>query len=297
MGPEVAPAVSPGDYKGPSHSLTYAIKFGVEPEVAKSNLSAFASKYADLMGATPREALKHMNAEGLGQQYVEHCASFVSVQDHRRDDPIRTTRDDVEVAPTRAGAEVGARADVGAESPDEGFKLGGGAKEFSHIGSRSLHMRALVEDDDDVSDPDAADGSDSASVSDVEEESDEEDSFVRIPTPNPRKTMILSSPRRISRTRTETYRTGPLTAMRKGRKSGATRCTARCPCTNTCRRRRRPSRGGTAGAHLGQRRRPRRGETRANICDGRGRSGKTATQREPHSGRFRPRAVDNDAGG
>lgn len=165
--------------KAPSHSLvTYAIKFGVEPEVAKSNLSAFASKYADLMGATPREALKHMNAEGLGQQYVEHCASFVSVQDHRRDDPIRTTRDDVEVAPTRAGAEVGARADVGAESPDEGFKLGGGAKEFSHIGSRSLHMRALVEDNDDVSDPDAADGSDSASVSDAEEESDEEDSFV-----------------------------------------------------------------------------------------------------------------------
>ena len=67
-----------------------------------------------------------------------------------------------------------------------------------------------------------------------------------------------------------------------------TRCTARCPLhehmsPEEAPKPRRHSRrtSGAAGVRGG-------GETRANICDGRGRSGKTATQREPHSGRFRP---------
>ena len=159
-------------------------------------------------------------------------------------------------------------------------------------------MRALVEDDDDVSDPDAADGSDSASVSDAEEESDEEDSFVEdTDAESEENDDFIVSQTDIADAYGDVIELDLSDGDEKGQEvwddeMHSTLPFARTHVAEEAPKPRRHSRR-TSGAAETSRGGARRG---ANICDGRGRSGKTATQREPHSGRFRPRAVDNDAG-
>ena len=80
--------------KAPPHSLvTFAVNQGVDIEHARAQLNAFAEKYGAMMDTTAREALKHITADGLGPEYVEHCVATSSLREIRESQSQRSDGD------------------------------------------------------------------------------------------------------------------------------------------------------------------------------------------------------------
>ena len=75
MAPKRRPRAAAARAKASPHSLvTYAVSKGVAPERAKASLNAFAEQWAQMMDCTPRQALLHMNADGIGDEYVQYLS-------------------------------------------------------------------------------------------------------------------------------------------------------------------------------------------------------------------------------
>ena len=111
--------------KAPPHSLvTFAVNQGVDIEHARAQLNAFAEKYGAMMDTTAREALKHITADGLGPEYVEHCVATSSLREIResqsqRSDGDRPAEGSPPAEPPRDTTERGAQIPPGAQiAPD-----------------------------------------------------------------------------------------------------------------------------------------------------------------------------------
>ena len=91
MAPKRRPRAAAARAKASPHSLvTYAVSKGVAPERAKASLNAFAEQWAQMMDCTPRQALLHMNADGIGDEYVQYLVANDSLREFRESQSQRS---------------------------------------------------------------------------------------------------------------------------------------------------------------------------------------------------------------
>ena len=84
MAPKRRPGAAAARPKASLHSLvTYAVSKGVALEHAKASLNAFAEQWAQMMDCTPRQALLNMNADGIGDEYVQYLVADASLREFR----------------------------------------------------------------------------------------------------------------------------------------------------------------------------------------------------------------------
>ena len=75
---------------GPHSLVTYAVSKGVALEHAKASLNAFAEQWAQMMDCTPRQALLNMNADGIGDEYVQYLVANASLREYRESQSQRS---------------------------------------------------------------------------------------------------------------------------------------------------------------------------------------------------------------
>ena len=75
---------------GPHSLVTYAVSKGVALEHAKASLDAFAEQWAQMMDCTPRQALLNMNADGIGDEYVQYLVANASLREYRESQSQRS---------------------------------------------------------------------------------------------------------------------------------------------------------------------------------------------------------------
>ena len=197
--------------KAPPHSLvTFAVNQGVDIEHARAQLNAFAEKYGAMMDTTAREALKHITADGLGPEYVEHCVATSSLREIResqsqRSDGDRPAEGSPPAEPPRDTTERGAQIPPGAQiAPDppppsdpdsDSESLGVRARNERRRAeaaadrlpaapraaprrAREPPRRALIAESESEPEPDPDSDLSAEELSDAEDEDDESDSFV-----------------------------------------------------------------------------------------------------------------------
>ena len=198
--------------KAAPHSLvTFAVDQGVDPEHARAQLNAFAEKYGAMMGTTAREALKHITADGLGPEYVEHCVATSSLREFRESQSQRSDGDRPGVSPpaeppgdlTERGAQIPTGAQIAPDPPppsdpdSDSESLGvlarnerrraeaaadrlPAAPRAAPRRAREPPRRALIAESESESEPEPDPDPDLSAeeLSDAEDEDDESDSFV-----------------------------------------------------------------------------------------------------------------------
>ena len=197
--------------KAPPHSLvTFAVNQGVDIEHARAQLNAFAEKYGAMMDTTAREALKHITADGLGPEYVEHCVATSSLREIResqsqRSDGDRPAEGSPPAEPPRDTTERGAQIPPGAQiapdppppsDPDSDSESLGvlarnerrraeaaadrlpAAPRAAPRRAREPPRRALIAESESEPEPDPDSDLSAEELSDAEDEDDESDSFV-----------------------------------------------------------------------------------------------------------------------
>ena len=197
--------------KAPPHSLvTFAVNQGVDIEHARAQLNAFAEKYGAMMDTTAREALKHITADGLGPEYVEHCVATSSLREIResqsqRSDGDRPAEGSPPAEPPRDTTERGAQIPPGAQiapdppppsDPDSDSESLGvlarnerrraeaaadrlpAAPRAAPRRAREPPRRALIAESESEPEPDPDPDLSAEELSDAEDEDDESDSFV-----------------------------------------------------------------------------------------------------------------------
>ena len=91
MAPKRRPGAATAKAKAAPHSLvTYAVSKGVALEHAKASLNAFAEQWAQMMDCTPRQALLHMNADGIGDEYVQYLVANASLREYHESQSQRS---------------------------------------------------------------------------------------------------------------------------------------------------------------------------------------------------------------